>query len=615
MESSFGFIVAIVCCLSSGVVHGESGVERVPLAGPWRAIADKDKTGEQQSFQTTALVPAGWNEVVVPCTFGALGKDFETFVGTCWFRRSCAVPAAWRGKRVALHFDGIANQAKVWINGQLVGEALHPYLPCDMRADDALRYGEENVIAVAVNSEHPHCGVPTNFYWRSDGGILRNVELRATDYLFLENVKIEATPAASGAGAFLLRARIGNERSSTATTSIRVRVLDARRAERCVLNSEPIRICEHAIGEGEIRAELRDVTPWSPEAPVLYAAVIEMLEAGNVVASREVRFGFRNVEVRGVQVLLNGKPLYMFGFNRHEDTFRDGMALDLQTVERDLRDIKRMGANFVRLCHYPHDTATLDWCDELGLLVMCEIPFLGCSLDRRGPENRPTETRLVAESTREQLTRLIRRDWNHPSVIFWSTGNENDENDPAIRGIHADLARLAKGLDPTRLVTHVSVQGNWGNSSFDSHEYDDVAGANAYGYMNYGDDADAKFFKPAFDFYEQHRCTKPLFITEYGNWDLKDRNPPGVVSGAKQVATLNCDPRYFQRPFICGSLIWLYADHTWPVGSSFFGITDGISPFGLYTRERKPGEGVKTAEALFKQLGELDRKRQAESPQ
>ena len=139
-----------------------------------------------------------------------------------------------------------------------------------------------------------------------------------------------------------------------------------------------------------------------------------------------------------------------------------------------------------------------------------------------------------------------------------------------------------------------------------------MVGANAYGYMNYGDEANEKFFKPAFDFYEQHRCTKPLFITEYGNWDLKDRNEPGVVSGAKQVATIKCDPEFMQRPFICGSLIWLYADHTWPAGSSFFGITDGISPFGLYTRERKPGEGVRAAEALFKELAQLNREQKAE---
>jgi hypothetical protein len=286
------------------------------------------------------------------------------------------------------------------------------------------------------------------------------------------------------------------------------------------------------------------------------------------------------------------------------------MALDPATVERDLRDIKRMGANFVRLCHYPHDTATLDWCDELGLLVMCEIPFLGCNLDRRGAENRPTETRLVAETTRRQMAAMVRRDWNHPSVIFWSTGNENDEADPAIRAIHADLAKRTKALDPTRLVTHVSIQGNWGNPDFDSHEFDDVVGANAYGYMNYGDEANEKFFKPTFDFYEAHRCTKPMFITEYGNWDLKDRSEPGALPGVKQVATLNCDPQYMRRPFICGSLIWLYADHTWPAGSSFFGITDGISPFGLYTRERKAGAGVKAAEGLFKELAQLNRERE-----
>jgi beta-glucuronidase len=597
--------------LLSGRASAELGVERIPLTGTWLATADRDRDGETRAYHTTALVPQGWQEVEVPCTFAAIAEDLETYVGTCWFRRAVAVPEGWRGKRVVLHFDGIGNQAKVWMNGDLIGGIVDPYLPCELPVGRSLRYGAENTIAVSVDNSHPHSGVPTNFYWRSDGGILRAVELRASDHLVLESVKIEAAPRPSGGGNVLVRATVGNERTAAARVAVRVSIRDPHDVEVCVLESAVSTVPAAGQRQLELTADLAEAAPWSPESPSLYTATVELLEGGVLLREHRVRFGFRKVEVRGVQVLLNGRPVYLFGFNRHEDTPRNGMALDPETLEHDLREIKRMGANFVRLCHYPHDTSTLDWCDELGLLVMCEIPFLGCSLERRGPEHRATETRLVAETTQRQMSRMIRRDWNHPSVILWSTGNENDEADPAIRAIHAELAQLSKRLDPTRLVTHVSVQGNWANPGFDSHEFDDVVGANAYGYMNYGDRAGEEFFTPTLDFYQQHRCDKPLFITEYGNWDLKDRAEPGTTPGARQVATLECDPAYLQRPFVCGSLIWLYADHTWPAGSSFFGITDGISPFGLSTRARTPGAGVRAAEKLFQQLGDLNRSRQA----
>ena len=390
--------VRVVSCRAPLWRRRERGI---PLSGTWSAIADKENSGERQRTR-----PKPWCLRLAGCagagTFGAINDSLETYVGTCWFRRIFTVPEAWRGKRVALHFDGLGNQAKVWVNGQLVGGVNDPYLPCDLLVGDALRYSEENTVAVSVNNEHPHSGVPTNFYWRADGGILRNVELRATDHLVLGSVKVEARPLPSGAGSFLLRATVENGRMVPASASIRVTVVDRAGKQLRSLVPQTLELAPQKEGELEIAAELPNVQPWTPDSPTLYSASVELAEAGDVLAARDIRFGFRTVEVRGVQVLLNGKPMYLFGFNRHEDTFRDGMALDPATVERDLRDIKRMGANFVRLCHYPHDTATLDWCDELGLLVMCEIPFLGCSLDRRGPENRPIETRLVSETTARQ---------------------------------------------------------------------------------------------------------------------------------------------------------------------------------------------------------------------
>lgn len=593
-------LFAACCGCASAAVANDPALDVLSLGGTWAAIADPDKSGEVKAYQTDCLAPAelesnGWTQVEVPCNFDAIGPSMRKFHGTCWFRRSFHVEESWRGRRVVLHFEGINNQAKVWINGRLVGETRDPFLPNELCVAHALNYGGENTIAVAINNEHPHSGMPSFFGWRSEGGILREVELRATDHFYIENVKIDADPG----GRLSVRTAVDNQRTAGVSARAKVVVSDAGGRTVCEM-AGPI-----AVGAGRqetltLEGTVEDAHAWSPESPYLYTASVELVEDGPPAAAKRVRFGFRKIETRDCRVLLNGRPLYMFGFNRHEDSPKTGMAWDAETTLNDLRDMKRMGANFVRLAHYPHSPKEIDLCDELGLLVMCEIPYYMCNLDRRGPEHRATERCLVEQSARRQMTKMVRRDWNHPSVVFWSTGNENNEADPEVREIHAKLARLTKELDPTRLVTHVSIQGNWNHPGFTSHDEDDVIGANAYGYMNYGEKAGEQFFEPAFEFVNERYPGKPLFITEYGNWEIKRDPVPGW--GARQAAAIEYDVRYMQKPYICGSLIWAYADHGWPPDDPFIAGVDGVSPYGLYSRDRKRAAGVDAAEAIFERL-------------
>jgi len=593
-------LFAAFCGTASATVAGDLPVDVLSLEGTWAAIADADESGEAKAYQTACLAPAelesnGWVPVEVPCNFDAIGPSMKKYQGTCWFRRSFCVDESWRGRRVVLRFEGVNNQAKVWINGRLVGETRDPFLPNELPVGHVLNYGEENTIALAVNNEHPHSGMPSFFGWRSEGGILREVALLATDHLYIENVKIDADPS----GALSVRTTVDNQRTAGASARVKVVVSDAGGKVVCEMGG-PI-----AAGAGQqetltLEGTVAGARTWSPESPHLHTASIELVEDGPPVAVTRVRFGFRKIQTQGTRVLLNGRRIYMFGFNRHEDSPKTGMAWDPETTASDLRDMKRMGANFVRLAHYPHSPRELDLCDELGLLVMCEIPYYMCNLDRRGREHRATERRLVERSARRQMTKMVRRDWNHPSVVFWSTGNENNEADPEVREIHAELARLTKDLDPTRLVTHVSIQGNWNNPNFTSHDEDDVIGANAYGYMNYGEKAGERFFEPAFQFVHERYPDKPLFITEYGHWEIKRDPVPGW--GARQAAAIEYDVRYMQKPYICGSLIWVYADHGWPPGDPFIAGVDGVSPYGLYSRDRKRAAGVDAAEAVFQRL-------------
>ncbi len=186
----------------------------------------------------------------------------------------------------------------------------------------------------------------------------------------------------------------------------------------------------------------------------------------------DVRFGFRRIEAGEGGLLLNGRPVFLTGFNRHEDSPCTGMAPDLGIVRRDLEDMVRLGANFVRLCHYPHDPRELDLCDELGLLAMAEIPLYWWNGLEEGEE---ACARKLAAAER-QLTNMIRRDVNHPSVILWSVSNETQEQRAEVAAGNAELVRLAKRLDPSRLAVHVS--DHW--REHPHFEADDVLCVNAY---------------------------------------------------------------------------------------------------------------------------------------
>ena len=153
-----------------------------------------------------------------------------------------------------------------------------------------------------------------------------------------------------------------------------------------------------------------------------------------------MRFGFRHIKATPQGLILNGQPIFLTGFNRHEDSPHTAMAADLATTRRDLEWMKEAGANFVRLCHYPHHPAELDLCDELGLLAFEEIPLYFWNDSNEGQQTQAQR----AESAAFQLERLICRDYNHPSVIFWSVSNETSDDVAEVAEGNRALIRRAK---------------------------------------------------------------------------------------------------------------------------------------------------------------------------
>jgi GNAT superfamily N-acetyltransferase len=259
--------------------------------------------------------------------------------------------------------------------------------------------------------------------------------------------------------------------------------------------------------------------------------------------------------------------------------------------------MKQMGANFVRLCHYPHDPRTLDLCDEIGLLVMCEIPLYWWG-------NREEDHAAKLEVAKRQLTRLIMRDRGHPSVIFWSVSNETSEEAPEVAAGNAELVRLAKQFDPKRLATHVS--DKWTNEP--RSDADDVICVNSYPTWSarawqhnpqYEPAEGAGWWRENLAKLHERYPGKPIVVAEFG-YPAIEGVADGGIGEAFQAETVEAELRGIlgAGPYVSGATIWCWADHPWAEDNWINYLT--TSPFGVVARDRRSKQAAPVVERLFK---------------
>jgi len=376
-----GLMVALtsslrVAPLSASEVEASVGAcdrSQIDLTGEWLFQADREDAGVKAAFFAADFDASGWRHVNVPIGFDQCGYDMDRYQGVGWFRRTIYVPSKVRGQRVVLHFEGINYNAWVWVNGKHVGDNEDAFLPFDLPVTDELCYGQDNLIVVRVDNirNRPKCQFPLFEGWFGQGGFLREANIAATDLVYVDHVRITAEPEGS-TGKLLLQVMVTNSGSEQATGTIEVEIQDALGKQAATLSSDSMNLAGGAEGILCIEDNVADIIPWSPDHPALYTARVRLLSGDEQIDSVSTRFGFRRVEARKGQILLNGKPIFLMGFNRHEDSPTKGMAVDLEQARADLLDMKSIGANYVRLCHYPHHPGELDLCDELGMLVMIE---------------------------------------------------------------------------------------------------------------------------------------------------------------------------------------------------------------------------------------------------
>lgn len=371
----------------------------------------------------------------------------ETSVG--WYRRTFRLDSLDRGKHVAITFDGIFRDSRVWVNGFYCGGEPSGYLSQTYDITDYANFGGENVVCVRADAT-----LEEGWFYEG-GGIYRHVWLTTTSPLHIsqDGISISTTFRKGYSRALLnVRTDLFNASHDTVRGSVRYSVLDAEGRQIAATTDEgnPTRRLRFLPMQTR-RSAFQYIIPidnpqlWSPDTPYLYTLVAEVIVGGKTVDNKAVRFGVRDVvfdKDRGL--LLNGTPLKIKGVNMHQDHAGVGAAIPDALQAYRIRRLKQLGCNAYRSSHNPMSPAMLDVCDSLGMLVI-------------------DETRLAGINANETsaLRRMIERDRNHPSVILWSAGNEEwgiewDKKGERIAATMRDYCHL---YDPSRPMTFATSGG------------------------------------------------------------------------------------------------------------------------------------------------------------
>ena len=483
------------------LIQNVNAYETMSLNGEWNYIVDVQEEG----YYDYRMKPMQWGffqnakpqrpedlieydfdkspTMQIPGDWNTQDERLFFYEGTVWFKKSFqAVPM--QECRTLLYFGAVNYHCHVWVNGKKAGEHIGGFTPFNFDISDLLIEGENTVIVKVDNKRHAE-DVPTQIFdWWNYGGITRDVMLVKVLPVYLEDYNLQLTSLEGRQLAFSVKL---NKAEADHTVTLNIPELKLKKT-----------IKTNADGTASISMKAKPQL-WSPENPKRYQMEITL---DNSTISDSI--GFRMIETRGKQILLNGQPIFLKGISIHEEKPNGGgRANSTEDANTLLSWAKELGCNFVRLAHYPHNEYMVREAERMGIMVWSEIPCYW-TIDWKNTK--------TFENAKQQLTDMIHRDHNRANVIIWSIANET----PHSAERDAFLSRLAKharSLDNTRLISmamEVTGAANYVNRLNDNmNEYVDVVSFNQYiGWYRDVNDAPKMTWEIPYN--------KPVIISEFG---------------------------------------------------------------------------------------------------
>jgi len=435
----------------------------LPINRRWRYSPKTSAAAHERAFDDS-----GFARITIPHTNVRLpwhsfeDKDYE-FISI--YRRHFRLPAGARGRRVFVDFEGVMTASTVWLNGERLGEYKGGFTPFSFELTSHIDWDGDNVLAVEVDSTE-RADIPPFGYeidYLTFGGIYREVQLRLVSPTYIDNFFAQTKNVLSGKPTIDVQCELG----TTEKSSVKARTVEAelRDGERTVAKATVT--VEPWNGEGPKATvihldQLGQIDLWDLKAPKLYTVEIRLIEDNRVIDNDSRRIGFREAKFTPQGFSLNGKIVKLRGLDRHQTFPWVGQAMPGRVQRQDAIILrKNLKCNIVRTSHYPQSRHFLDACDEIGLLVLEEIP----GWQHIGDES-------WQDVAVDNVDRMIRRDWNHPSIILWGVRiNESQDN----HNFYARTNALAHKLDPTRQTGGIRY-------IYDSELLEDVFTMNDFGF-------------------------------------------------------------------------------------------------------------------------------------
>ena len=557
--------------------------QTIELSGFWNFRFDQQDAGRENGWQNGFVdarpiaVPASWNDQF---------EDGRDYLGVAWYQTAFELPWGWDGKRIVLRFGSVNYMAEVWLNGQSLGVHEGGHLPFEFDVTSFVKQSDNQLVVrvdgnLAFDRVPPGnvTGDPVDFFPSHAGnypqaqfdffpycGIHRPVSLCATPHAYLRDVTVQTQIEGVNG-----KVHVSVEGSN-----------DFNGAVRFHLNGHGHHSTVESLFTNEI-AEVEINVPtaafWLPSNPNLYDMTVELIQDEIVIDSYSLKIGIRTIQINGDKLLLNGEPIYLTGFGRHEDFPVVGRGYLPALIVKDYALMQWIGANSFRTSHYPYSEQMLDLADEFGFLIIDETPAVGLYFREDGLDKRNA---LCGQYVRD----LIARDKNHPSVIMWSLANEPHSTEPNAYPLFKQLYHEAKALDPTRPVTLVSFIG----ADEQAFEFCDLVCLNRYfGWYTQGGKLDEALPLLSAELDAIHeKFKKPILLAEFGADAIPGHHaqPPEMFSEQYQAELL---VRYIellrQKPYVIGEHVWNMCDFKTSQGITRVGA---LNYKGVFTRDRRP---------------------------
>lgn len=540
--------------------------------------------GSGWTFKTTLADKP--EPVSVPHSWPA-DERYRRYIGHALYERDFDSPTLKPGQIARLHFDAVYDVAQVWLNGIHLGTHEGGYTPFEFDITRVLKPGANHLtievdnIPTLTSIPALAAGVPSNDHpgaygtanritivgWMPYGGIVRPASIVISDAVYLRNMKIDAKPdLKTGIATIHLRAWIHNAASTAATTTLQGEIATLP------VRLKPTRIAAGSDAEVTWTGTLKDAHLWSTRDPFLYSAKIT-IPNDELTAS----VGVRDIRVEGTELKLNGRTVHLYGANRVGEDPKEGLRESDAILERDLSDMLADNMRMMRIAHYPQAPYLFDYADKHGMLIIPEAGNWNFSSWQMADPG-------VRERFKKQMKEMMEQDWNHPSVIAWSVGNEYESYTQQGRDWTRDMRAYTLSLDPTRLITFASrYTGDPAvkTGADEASQYSDFVSINVYG-----------GYAKRFDHVHQLYPNKPVFVTEFGKM-----GEPGLEDPERIKDITTAVNAMKERPWMIGGSLWTWNDYRSLIKGT---PANGIRSWGVVNIDRQHRESWKVVQQLFK---------------